>query len=115
MTDRVVVVSTDCHAGLPIAEYRPYVEKQYHEMLDVAVPVQVEMMDKAESSFLIKEVNDAWRAPIKEKLKGAWNYDERVRMLAADGIAAEIIFPDGTIKCIFADGEEESIFTDGTI
>ncbi len=95
MTDRVVVVSTDCHAGLPIAEYRPYVEKQYHEMLDVAVPVQVEMMDKAESSFLIKEVNDAWRAPIKEKLKGAWNYDERVRMLAADGIAAEIIFPDG--------------------
>ena len=95
MTDRVVVVSTDCHAGLPIAEYRPYVEKQYHEMLDVAVPVQVEMMDKAESSFLIKEVNDAWRAPIKERLKGAWNYDERVRMLAADGIAAEIIFPDG--------------------
>ena len=59
MTDRVVVVSTDCHAGLPIAEYKPYVEKQYHEMLDVAVPVQVEMMDKAESSFLIKEVNDA--------------------------------------------------------
>ena len=43
MTDRVVVVSTDCHAGLPIAEYRPYVEKQYHEMLDVAVPVQIEM------------------------------------------------------------------------
>ena len=69
MTDRVVVVSTDCHAGLPIAEYKPYVDKQYHEMLDVAVPVQVEMMDKAESSFLIKEVNDAWRAPIKERLK----------------------------------------------
>ena len=72
MTDRVVVVSTDCHAGLPIADYKPYVEKQYHEMLDVAVPIQVEMMDKAESSFLIKEVNDAWRAPIKEQLKGAW-------------------------------------------
>ena len=95
MNDRVVVVSTDCHAGLPIAEYRPYVDKKYHDMLDVAVPLQVEMMDKAESSFLIKEVNDAWRAPIKKQLKGAWNYDERIKMLAEDGIAAEIIFPDG--------------------
>ena len=27
MSDRVLVVSTDCHAGLPIADYKPYVEK----------------------------------------------------------------------------------------
>ena len=54
MSERLIVVSTDCHAGLPIADYKPYVEKKYHEMMDMAVPVTVDMMEKAESTFLIK-------------------------------------------------------------
>ena len=74
MSDRLIVVSTDCHAGLPIADYKPYVETRYHEMMDLAVPVTVEMMEKAES-FLIKEINDAWRAPIAQELTGAWDYE----------------------------------------
>jgi predicted TIM-barrel fold metal-dependent hydrolase len=95
MSERVLVVSTDCHAGLPIADYKPYVESRYHEMMDMAVPIQKAMLDKAEQSFLIKEINDAWRAPIRQQLTGAWDYGERLNMLAGDGIAAEIIFPDG--------------------
>ncbi len=95
MSDRLIVVSTDCHAGLHIADYKPYLESKYHEMLDLAVPVTIEMMEKSESLFLIKEINDAWRAPIEKQLTGAWDYAERVDMLAGDGIAAEIIFPDG--------------------
>lgn len=95
MSERVLVVSTDCHAGLRIADYKPYVETKYHEMLDMAVPITEEMMDKSESLFLIKEINDEWRAPIEKELTGAWDYDERINMLAGDGIAAEIIFPDG--------------------
>ncbi len=95
MSKPVVVVSTDCHAGLPIADYKPYLESKYHEMMDAAVPVTIDMMEKAESTFLIKEINDAWRAPIEKELTGAWDYDERLNMLAGDGIAAEVIFPDG--------------------
>ncbi len=95
MSDRVLVVSTDCHAGLPVADYRPYVESKYHEMLDMAIPITHEMMDKSESMFLIKEINDKWRAPIEKELTGAWDYKERLNMLSGDGIAAEIIFPDG--------------------
>lgn len=95
MSDRLIVVSSDCHAGLRIADYKPYVESKYHEMMDMAVPIQMEMTQKAEKSFLIKEINDAWRAPIERELTGAWDYRERLRMLAGDGIAAEIIFPDG--------------------
>ena len=82
MPERLIVVSTDCHAGLPIADYKPYVESRYHEVMDMAVPVQLEMLAKAESSFLIKEINDEWRAPIQQQLTGAWDYQERVRMLA---------------------------------
>ena len=95
MPDRLIVVSTDCHAGLPIADYKPYVETRYHEMMDVAVPIQLDMMEKASKSFLIQEINEAWRAPIRQQLTGAWDYQERVRMLAGDGIAAEVMFPDG--------------------
>ena len=95
MTDRLTVVSTDCHAGLPIAQYKPYVDSKYHDFIDMAVDIQIEMMDKAEQQFLIKEINDEWRAPIQQELTGAWDYKERHKMLAKDGIAAEIIFPDG--------------------
>ena len=95
MADRLIVVSTDCHAGLPIADYKPYVESRYHEMMDMAVPVQLEMMEKASKSFLIEEINQAWRAPIRQQLTGAWDYRERLNMLAGDGIAAEVMFPDG--------------------
>lgn len=95
MSERLIVVSSDCHAGLRIADYKPYVETKYHEMMDMAVPIQVEMTEKAEKSFLIKEINDEWRAPIERELTGAWDYGERVKMLGGDGIAAEIIFPDG--------------------
>ncbi|MEH6570101.1 MAG: amidohydrolase family protein [Halioglobus sp.] len=95
MSDRLIVVSSDCHAGLPIADYKPYLETKYHETMDLAVPITVEMLQKAEESFLIKEINDEWRAPIKQQLTGAWDYQERVKMLAGDGIAAEVIFPDG--------------------
>jgi predicted TIM-barrel fold metal-dependent hydrolase len=91
----MIVVSSDCHAGLPIAEYRPYIEEKYHEMLDMAVPITIEMSQKASESFLIKEINDEWRQGIETELTGAWVYDERVKMLDRDGIAAEIIFPDG--------------------
>jgi predicted TIM-barrel fold metal-dependent hydrolase len=95
MSERILVVSTDCHAGLPIADYKPYVETKYHEMMDMAVPITIEMMEKSEETFLIKEINDAWRAPVEKQLTGAWDYAERLNMLSGDGIAAEIIFPDG--------------------
>ena len=67
MPERLIVVSSDCHAGLPIADYKPYVESRYHPMLDVAVPVQLEMMEKASKSFLIDEINEA--AGKKQRIK----------------------------------------------
>ena len=56
--ENFIVISSDCHAGLPIAEYKDYTEEKYHEMLDMAVPITIEMSQKASESFLIKEIND---------------------------------------------------------
>jgi predicted TIM-barrel fold metal-dependent hydrolase len=95
MSDRIIVVSSDGHAGLKIGDYKPYVDTKYHDFLDQAVAMQVEAMTKAEERFLIKEINDEWRAPVERELRGAWDYSIRQEVLAADGIAAEIIYPDG--------------------
>ena len=29
-----VVISADCHAGAAIRDYKPYLEKKYHEQFD---------------------------------------------------------------------------------
>jgi predicted TIM-barrel fold metal-dependent hydrolase len=93
--DRFIVVSSDCHAGLPPAKYRDYLDPQYREAFDQALPIQLEMTKKAESRFLIKEINDDWRKDIAQELTGAWDHAQRIKMLDNDGIAGEIIFPDG--------------------
>lgn len=93
--DRFIVVSSDCHAGLPPEKYRDYLDPEYREVFDMALPIQIEMTEKAESSFLIKEINDEWRAPIEEQLKGVYDHDERIKVLDNDGIAGEVIFVDG--------------------
>lgn len=93
--DRYIVISSDCHAGLPPERYRDYLDPQYRELFDQALPLQMEMTAKAEETFLIKEINDEWRADIEQELTGAWDPAERTRMLDNDGIAGEVIYPDG--------------------
>lgn len=93
--DRFIVVSSDCHAGLPIKEYREYLDPEYREILDQAAPIEIEMAGKASESFLIKEINEEWRKGNEDVLTGAWDHDQRLKMLDKDGIAVEVIFPDG--------------------
>jgi predicted TIM-barrel fold metal-dependent hydrolase len=93
--DRFLVVSSDCHAGLPPEQYRGYLDPQYREMFDVALPIQISEMDRMSRMFLIDDINRQWRAEVGEALTGAWDHDQRLRVMDADGIAAEVIFPDG--------------------
>ena len=93
--DRFIVVSSDTHAGLPAERYRDYVDPQYRETFDLALPLQIDMIRKAESRFLIQEINDDWRRDIQTELTGAWDHEQRIKMLDNDGIAGEVIFPDG--------------------
>jgi predicted TIM-barrel fold metal-dependent hydrolase len=93
--DRYIVISSDCHAGLLPEKYRDYLDPQYREIFDQALPIQSEMAVKASEKFLIKEINDEWREGIEQELTGAWDPAERTKMLDKDGIAGEIIFPDG--------------------
>ena len=93
--DRIVVVSSDCHAGLPPERYRDYVSPKYRETFDVALPLQLEEVRAMGKKFLVADINEEWRKGRDDALSGAWDHDQRVRVLDGDGIAGEVIFPDG--------------------
>jgi predicted TIM-barrel fold metal-dependent hydrolase len=93
--NRHLVISSDCHAGLPPERYRDYVDPQYRELFDIALPIQNEEVRKASEKFLVADINREWRKGRERQLTGAWDHDMRNQVLDADGIAGEIIFPDG--------------------
>ncbi len=93
--DRYIVISSDCHAGLPPEQYRGYLDPQYRELFDQSLPVQIAQIKKVEKTMLVQEINEQWRKGIEQALTGAWDYAERVKMLDDEGIAAEVLFPDG--------------------
>lgn len=54
MSERHLVISSDCHAGLPNVEYRDYLESKYHQAFDdfmvqrAAIRTQGNIMGNAE-------------------------------------------------------------------
>jgi len=93
--DRYMVISSDCHAGLPPEEYRDYLDPQYREAFDAALPIQLEETRKAAKKFLVAHIKEEWRKGHERGLIGAWDHAERINLLDADGCAGEIVFPDG--------------------
>ena len=96
--ERFTVVSSDCHAGLPPERYRPYLDPEYRETFDQVLPIQKQMTDKAERVFLLTDINEQWRAGVQTQLTGAWDHERRIEVLDADGVAGEIVFPDGVTE-----------------
>ena len=96
--ERFTIVSSDCHAGLPPERYRPYLDPQYREAFDQVLPIQKHLTDKAEQVFLLKDINEQWRSGVEEQLAGAWDHERRTEVLDADGVAGEIVFPDGVTE-----------------
>ena len=93
--NRHLVISSDCHAGLPPERYRDYLDPQFRPAFDQALPIQIEMTKAAEKQFLVADINADWRRGREEMLTGAWDHDARLRVLDGDSIAGEILFVDG--------------------
>ena len=93
--DRYLMISSDGHAGLPPGRYRDYLDPRYRDAFDTALPIQMEQTRLAEEKFLVKEFNENWRRGIEKDLTGAWDSDQRIAVCDADGVTAEVLFPDG--------------------
>ena len=78
MSERYTVISADCHGGSDIGGYRPYLEARHLDDFD------------------------AWRAGFEnpyDDLRDAdasrnWDSARRLAELEADGVVAEVIFPN---------------------
>jgi len=96
--DRYLVVSSDGHAGLPPEQYRDYVDPEFRDAFDAALPIQIAATEAAAKMFLVDDINKEWRKGRDADLSGAWDSDARIRVIDADGIAAEVLFPDGVTE-----------------
>lgn len=76
--DRYTVVSADCHAGADLLDYRPYLERKHHEAFDAWAAGYVNPYED-----LLADTADR-----------NWNSERRLRELEADGIVAEVVFPN---------------------
>jgi len=93
--ERHLVISSDCHAGLPPGDYRAYLDPEFREPFDAALELQIARTREMEQHFLVADINARWRAGQERALTGAWDHDERIKVLDGDGIAGEVVFPDG--------------------
>ena len=83
---------------LPPEQYRDYLEPKFRDAFDVALPIQIEATRAAAKKFLVADINEEWREGNGSDLSGAWDHDARIRVLDGDGIAGEVIFPDGVTE-----------------
>jgi predicted TIM-barrel fold metal-dependent hydrolase len=92
---RYLVISSDCHAGLPPGDYLEYLDPEYRDRYKADVEAQLDAARETRKLMLVEDINAKWRQGIERELTGAWSHAERLEVLDHDGIAGEVIFPDG--------------------
>jgi predicted TIM-barrel fold metal-dependent hydrolase len=101
MDQRYTVISCDGHAGATYPEggFLSYVDPAYRERLQAEMKRDADRMAK----FIEKLFDQGFRGQQDETLaaqeggrSGAWDPARRIAELEADGIVADVIFPDGS-------------------
>lgn len=77
-SDRYTVISSDCHGGADVKAYRPYLASRFHDDFDT-------WMTTFENPYDDLVGDDAERN---------WDSARRLAELEADGVVAEVIFPN---------------------
>ncbi len=76
--ERYTVISSDCHAGADLRDYRPYLEVRYQEQFD-------EWADRYVNPF-----GDL----VRPNADRNWDSAQRMPVLEADGIVGEVLYPN---------------------
>jgi predicted TIM-barrel fold metal-dependent hydrolase len=92
---RYAVLSSDCHAGLPNPQYRPWLDPEHAAAFDEFLVQRAAMeAELAGTGLRNAEFAEEWERDNAEGLRGGWDAARRDRELDADGVAGEVIFPD---------------------
>jgi predicted TIM-barrel fold metal-dependent hydrolase len=99
--DRVLMVSSDGHATAKMRDYRPYLDRRWHEEFDEFVKVYEDVGSRNfDPPALMRrcdpETVEQWRKDMIDSDRLAGNDDPARRLIEMDreGIAAEVLFPD---------------------
>ena len=92
----VLLISADCHAGAQPETYREYLPAKYREPFDVWwTELDAEMAARRGTFFDQDSVDEREKSAsvLAGGIEGEWNPKVRLEQLEADGIVAEVIFP----------------------
>ena len=87
MSRRYTVISADCHAGADLRDYRPFLEQRWLDEFD------------AWADSYVSPYGDLVRPDADRN----WDSARRTREMEADGIVAEVLYPN-TIPPFFPKG-----------
>jgi len=98
---RYTVISTDCHAGPSYADgsFYQYVDPDYREQCRVHSERAIEEFQARLARLFAPEftaIQDGTQAAQQGGREGAFDITRRLGELEADGVVAEVIFPDGS-------------------
>lgn len=85
--DRYVIISSDGHAGADLRDYRPFLASRWRDEFDAWADAYV----------------NPWGDLLRPDADRNWSHEHHARELDADGIAAEVIYPN-TIPPFFPSG-----------
>jgi predicted TIM-barrel fold metal-dependent hydrolase len=85
--DRYIVISSDCHAGADLLDYRPYLEERFHDDFD------------RWAAAFVNPFGDLERPDANRN----WDSARRTADMEADGVVAEVVYPN-TVPPFFPSG-----------
>ncbi len=89
------VVAADSHAGLPTEQYREYLDTAFHPQFDDFLGERAAQLDQMTKLGVRNEqFAKDWYEEHDEELAGGWDALKRDQALDADGVVAEVVYPD---------------------
>jgi predicted TIM-barrel fold metal-dependent hydrolase len=86
-SDRQIVISADGHTGADLLDYKPYLERQWHDEFDAWA----------------KDFSNPFSDLVTKDATRNWDNEKRQRELESNGVVAEVLFPN-TIPPFFDRG-----------
>jgi hypothetical protein len=84
-----LIISSDCHAGLPTEEYRAYLDARFHRDFDEFLAGRDRRREEMTQLGIRNEAfATKWFQDNEEGLRGGWDSAQRLKELDGDGVAA---------------------------
>jgi predicted TIM-barrel fold metal-dependent hydrolase len=92
-----VLISTDCHGGADLRDYKPYLERRWHDEFDAWAAGYFDLWGTIDTESEWQAGCSSYMSPLN------WDSAKRLEALETEGIVAEAIFPN-TVPPFFPNG-----------